>query len=154
MSLSERDDSIETFLFDRADEPLGIGVEVGTVRRQPNRLDAAARQDLAVDPGVEGIAVVTQMVRGPQHAIDRVGQIASHLLHPRAARLRVDPGDGHMAGLQLDHEKDDVTPETRQRNLGRFFAPYALFSSTRQCRGAHHSCGAQTEWHEGVPPLT
>ena len=30
------------------------------------------------------------MARGPQKAIDRVGQIASQLLHPRAVRLRVD----------------------------------------------------------------
>ena len=37
------------------------------------------------------------------------------LLHPRAARLRVDPGDGHAAGSQLDHEEDEVPPEPRQR---------------------------------------
>ena len=55
------------------------------------------------------------MARGPQEAIDRVGQIAGHLLHPRAARLRVDRCDVHAAGLQLDHEEDEVPPETGQR---------------------------------------
>ena len=44
MSLAKRDHATETLLFDRADEPLGIGVEIGTLRWQPNRLDTATRQ--------------------------------------------------------------------------------------------------------------
>ena len=40
--LTERDHPIETFLFDRAHEPFGIRVEIGTPRRQPNGLDPAA----------------------------------------------------------------------------------------------------------------
>ena len=115
MPLAERDHACETLLFDRPDEPLGIGVEIGTLRRQPNRLSTGALQDLAKDPRIEGIAVVNQMARPAQTAIDRVGQIAGLLLHPRAARLRVDPGDGHAAGSQLDHEEDEVPPEPRQR---------------------------------------
>ena len=115
MPLAERDHACETLLFNRADEPLGIGVEIGTLRRQPNRLNTGALQDLAKDPRIEGIAVVNQMARPAQTAIDRVGHIAGLLLHPRAARLRVDPGDGHAAGSQLDHEEDEVPPEPRQR---------------------------------------
>ena len=115
MPLAERDHACETLLFDRPDEPLGIGVEIGTLRRQPNRLNTGALQDLAKDPRIEGIAVVNQMARPAQTAIDRVGHIAGLLLHPRAARLRVDPGDGHAAGSQLDHEEDEVPPEPRPR---------------------------------------
>ena len=115
MPLAERDHACETHLFDRPDEPLGIGVEIGTLRRQPNRLNTGALQDLAKDPRIEGIAVVNQMARPAQTAIDRVGHIAGLLLHPRAARLRVDPGDGHVAGSQLDHEEDEVPPEPRPR---------------------------------------
>ena len=76
MPLAERDHACETLLFDRPDEPLGIGVEIGTLRRQPNRLHTGALQDLAKDPRIEGIAVVNQMARPAQTAIDRVGQIA------------------------------------------------------------------------------
>ena len=115
MPLAERDHACETLLFDRPDEPLGIGVEIGTLRRQPNRLNTGALQDLAKDPRREGIAVVNQRARPAQTAIDRVGHIAGLLLHPRAARLRVDPGEGHAAGSQLDHEEDEVPPEPRQR---------------------------------------
>ena len=32
MPLAERDHACETLLFDRPDEPLGIGVEIGTLR--------------------------------------------------------------------------------------------------------------------------
>ena len=115
MPLAERDHACETLLCDRPDEPLGIGVEIGTLRRQPNRLNTGALQDLAKDPRIEGIAVVNQRARPAQTAIDRVGHMAGLLLHPRAARLRVDPGDGHAAGSQLDHEEDEVPPEPRQR---------------------------------------
>ncbi len=71
MTLAERDDTSETLLLDRADEPFSIGVEIGTLRREPNRLDTGALQDLAKDPRVEGIAVVNQIAGGSQTAIDR-----------------------------------------------------------------------------------
>ena len=44
MPLAERDHACETLLFDRPDEPLGIGVEIGILRRQPNRLNTGALQ--------------------------------------------------------------------------------------------------------------
>ena len=39
MPFAEGDDATETLLFHRADEPLGIRVEIGTLRRQTDRLD-------------------------------------------------------------------------------------------------------------------
>ena len=137
MPLAERDHACETLLFDRPDEPLGIGVEIGTLRRQPNRLNTGALQDLAKDPRIEGIAVVNQMARPAQTAIDRVGQIAGLLLHPRAARLRVDPGDGHAAGSQLDHEEDEVPPATVTIGEGSAFVFVAVDHCTTECIGLH-----------------
>ena len=58
MTLAKRDHATETLLFDRADEPLGIGVEIGTLRWQPNRLDTATSQDLTEDTRV-GIVKLT-----------------------------------------------------------------------------------------------
>ena len=55
-----------------------------------------------------------QLARGPQKAVDRIGQIAGQLLHPSAIGLRVNPGDVHTAGLQLDHKEDEVPPKTGQ----------------------------------------
>ena len=58
---------------------------------------------------------MNQRAGASQAAIDRVRHIAGHLLHPRAVRLRMDPGDGHAAGLQRDHEEDQVPLEPGQR---------------------------------------
>ncbi len=54
MPLAERDDAMETLLFDRPDDPLGIGIYIRTLRRQPNRPDTAAPQNLTKDAGEEG----------------------------------------------------------------------------------------------------
>ena len=52
MPLAERDDTMEALFFDRPDEPLGIGVEIRTLRRQPDWPHIATCQDLATDPRV------------------------------------------------------------------------------------------------------
>ena len=67
-------------------------------------------------PRVERIAIVNQLARGPQKAIDRVGEMAGQLFHPRAIRLRMDPGDVHAAGLELDQKEDEVPSKTGQRH--------------------------------------
>ena len=116
---AEGDDATETLLLNRADEPLGIRVEIGTLRRETDRLDTPALQDLATTPRGERVAVVHQRAGAAQAAIDRVRHIAGPLLHPRAVRLRMDPGDGHAAGLQRDHEEDQVPLEPGQREQPR-----------------------------------
>jgi hypothetical protein len=55
VAVTERDYSIETFLFDRPNKPFGVRVEIGTPRRQPNWLDPGAGQDVGNDAGIEGI---------------------------------------------------------------------------------------------------
>ena len=39
---AEGDDATEPLLLNRADEPLGISVEIGTLRRETDRLDTPA----------------------------------------------------------------------------------------------------------------
>ena len=65
VAVTERDHSIETFFFDRPNKPLGIGVEIGTSRRQPNGLDPGAGQDVGNGTGIEGIPVMNEIARGP-----------------------------------------------------------------------------------------
>ena len=113
--LTERDHTIETFLFDRPHEPFGVRVEIGTPRRQPNGLDPAAHQDVVNDTGVQRIPVVNEIARSPQETVNGISERAGHLLHPRAAGLLVDAGDMYAARLQLDHEEDQVPLETGQR---------------------------------------
>jgi len=58
VAVTERDHSIETFLFDRPNKPLGIRVEIGTPRRQAKGLDPGAGQDVGNGTGIGGIPVM------------------------------------------------------------------------------------------------
>ena len=44
VALAKRDDAVETLLFDRPNEPFGIRVEIGTLRRQSDGMDSTAGQ--------------------------------------------------------------------------------------------------------------
>ena len=61
VSLTQRHDSAETFLFDGANEPLGIGIEIGTARWKTHGADAAAPENLLEVIGVQRVAVVKQI---------------------------------------------------------------------------------------------
>ena len=78
------------------------------------------------------------MGRGPQTALHRVGQIAGQWLHPRAVRLRGDPGDGHAAGLSLDHEEDEVPLETASVSPSTVNRSQAARPSQCACTNAFH----------------
>ena len=64
MTLAEWDDAMETLLFDRPDEPFGVRVEIGTLRRQLDGLAwsgfrvrrCAALVDGKAGPRVQGSA--------------------------------------------------------------------------------------------------
>ena len=53
VAFAERHDAMETLLFDRPDEPFGVRVEIGTLRRQPDRLNPTAPQELGKDTSVQ-----------------------------------------------------------------------------------------------------
>jgi hypothetical protein len=89
--LTERDHTIETFLFDRPHESFGVRVEIGTPRRQPNGRDPAAHQNVGNDTGVQGIPVVNEIARGPQETVNGISERAGHLLDPRATGVLVEP---------------------------------------------------------------
>ena len=61
--VAEGDDATETLLLNRADEPLGISVEIGTLRRETDRLDTPALEDLAKNPRVGGELLISPAIR-------------------------------------------------------------------------------------------
>ena len=54
-----------------------------------------------------------QLARGPQKAVDRIGQIAGQLLHPSAIGLRVNPGDVTHGGSSARSQRKRSTAEDR-----------------------------------------
>ncbi len=82
VALTQQDDSVETLLLDGSHEPFRVGIQDRASRRQLDRLDTAALEDLAEGMSEERISVVNQVLPSSEKAIDRVRQIARHLLHP------------------------------------------------------------------------
>ena len=64
VAITKRHHSIETFLFDPSNKPFRVRVEIRTPRRQPNRLDPGAGQDVGNNAGIEGIPVVNEVAGG------------------------------------------------------------------------------------------
>src|SRR5262249_60790762 len=65
--------------------------------------------------GVERVSVQDDVLHAAQESVARIGQVPGELRHPRAVRLRRDPGDLHHASLQLYDEEDDVADQAVQR---------------------------------------
>jgi hypothetical protein len=58
---------------------------------------------------------VYQVAHALQHAVDGVGEIARHLLHPGAVRLANDAGDLDTSRLDVDDEEDVVADQADER---------------------------------------
>ena len=78
MPLAERDDTMEALLFDRPDEPLGIGVEIRALRRQPDRPHIATCQgrirllDRQLRYGAVAYPLVQEARRWPPPSLTRI----------------------------------------------------------------------------------
>ena len=73
VAFTEHDDSVEALLLDRAHEPFRVGVQIRTSRRQSDRLDTTALQDLVKRAGVEGISIVNEVPRFSEETVDPAG---------------------------------------------------------------------------------
>src|SRR5262245_9701141 len=89
-------------------------VQVGTPRRENQGLHATVAQQLPEGVGIERVSVQDNVLNAAQEAVAGVGQVPRELRHPRAVRLRRDPGDLYGAALQLHDEEDDVADQTVQ----------------------------------------
>ena len=116
---AEGDDATETLLFRRADEPLGIRVEIGTLRRETDRLDTPALEDLAKDPRGERVAVVNQIAGASQAAIDRSVKLRA------ICSIHVPYGCGGIPAMVTGRDCSAVTKKTRYR-----WSPASVSTST------------------------
>ena len=69
VTLPEENHPVETLLFDGTDKSLGIGVQVRASRRELDRLDTAASEDLAKRASEERVAIVDQVGRSAQKPV-------------------------------------------------------------------------------------
>jgi hypothetical protein len=113
--LAKRDHLRQALRLDRQDEALRVGVQVGTAGGQLDAGHAGATKAVAELNGEERISIVYQVAHALQDAVDGVGEIARHLLHPSAVRLPTDAGDLDTSRLDVDDEEDVVADQPSER---------------------------------------
>src|SRR5262249_43001107 len=79
--------------LDRQHEPLRVRIQVGTSRGQLEALDARSPQQGVELPREQRVAIVDQVAHPAEGPVDRIPEIARHLLHPASVRLAGDAGD-------------------------------------------------------------
>ena len=102
------DNSVQALGLNRQDETFGERVQIRAPRRQSYRIRAAILQHLPEAARVQRITVHDDISGIAQEAVERIGQIASHLLHPFFARLGRNANDLNFSCLQPHHEKNVV----------------------------------------------
>ncbi len=76
VTLAQGDDVPEALVLDRADEPLGVGVQVRASAGQAQQLHARDLEKAPEVRRVEGIAIDDQMPDARQRACRGVGEVA------------------------------------------------------------------------------
>ena len=138
VALTERDHSIETFLFHRPNEPFGVRVEIGTLRRQPNGLHPAARQDVGYNTGVKGIPVANEMACCSQDP--STGSISVRAI----CSTHAPPGWGWMPAIWTRRVCSSITKKTRYR-----FRPAGVSTSTvkKSAAATPAQCASKNVFH-------
>src|SRR5580698_8677817 len=111
MTLAERNDVPKALVLDRANEPLGVGVEIRASRRQAQQLHARGSQEVPEVRRVEWIAIDDEVPEARQGARRGVGEVAGDLRHPSRVGCAGDAGDVNASGLEVDDERHEVAYE-------------------------------------------
>ena len=109
---TEEDHSIETLIFDRSDESLGVGIQVRRTVGQAYNVDAGIVQEIPERLGELGIAVEDKESFLSQRPFEGIDEVPADLHHPGFVRSRRDASDLDATRRQLDHEEDIEGDET------------------------------------------
>jgi len=103
--LTNENQAVQTRFFDASYEALRVRVEIRGTGWQSDRFNTRAGQCLAERDREERIPIVDQEAFARQEAIVGIGDVATHLAHPRSVGLRRDAGDLDSARRQVDDEE-------------------------------------------------
>src|ERR1035437_8650378 len=98
----------QTLVLYRPDPPLSIGIPVRTAGRQCKRFAPAGLDDRAEREGVLRVAIMQEIATVLKRTASLHGHVPGHLLHPRLVRVDGDPGDVHLAALEVDEKQHVV----------------------------------------------
>ena len=125
LALTEHDEVIEAFYLDRQHEPFGMGIQIGRPWWQAHGLYTRRSENLAQTRGEEPIAVADQIALSEQEAVEGVGEVPRHLLHPLATGVVGNADDVYSAHGERDDEEHVVPdqangmPDLNREEVGR-----------------------------------
>ena len=94
--LPKGDDLAQALGLDGQDETFGKGVQIRAPCRQSDWIRTAILEHMSETGRVQRVPVHDEISDTPQEAVEGIGQIASHLLHPCFTRLSRDANDLHL----------------------------------------------------------
>ena len=106
---AENDHAVQTRFLDRANESLGVSVQIWRPRWQSNHSYARLLEQVPKRMRVERIAIQNQIPDIQEKAIDAIRHIAAHLVHPLRVRILCDSCQVDPTARQFD-EKEHVIP--------------------------------------------
>ena len=91
MTLPYWNHPVETFLFDRSDEPLSVRIRVRSARRRQNHADASVAKLLSHCTAPFSIPIADERAMADQYAVISRGDEPHHLAHEELSRMGRGP---------------------------------------------------------------
>ena len=132
--LSDQDHSVQTGLPNGSYKPFRESIQVRRPGGESHRFDACRLEDHPKVLTEHAGPIMNEIAAAVQEPVQTIGQIPSHLLHPRPIRFRDDPRDVNLPRGQSNHEQNVVTDQTQSR---------PQFHAEKVGRGQHFQMGAQ-----------
>ena len=136
--LIDKEDAVEEFAADGADEAFGDGVGPRRPHRRLDDLDAAAGEDGVERGGELGVAIPDEEPVPPAGVVEVHGQVTGQLGQPRSGGVGGDSEDVDAAGGVLDDEErvqplqcDGVDMEQVNRSQARIPCAWARRNSVQ-----------------------
>jgi len=109
---AKEDHPIQAFLLDRANKPLGKGIEIWTAGGQRNRFDADGAEDHIESNGELGVPVPEQIPTAGQQAAIATRQVSSRLAHPGIGWICSDAAEIDFAAANVNEEQVETGIES------------------------------------------
>src|SRR5262249_44350077 len=116
--LAKENHPVQTLFAETSPESLQLGIEIGRMRRQANRLDSGLPENIAKSFTELGVPVHEEIALPHQEAVVGPGQIPCYLFHPKVVGAYRRAGEMDSASYQF-HDHQEI--ESDQAVLGPNF---------------------------------
>jgi hypothetical protein len=112
--LSERNEAVETFLFDGTNEPLRVRIAVRRPERYPYNPHTRCLEDVPNGGAPLAITVADEKSLSIEHAVDGIRQLPRDLEHERFVRMRCTGDDLDPPRVEFNDEDSVVRDQAAE----------------------------------------